>query len=131
MSYRDYPHPAWIEIDVKQLKENISFIKNQIGQSQFCLVVKANAYGHGLCAIGKIAEEAGIDYLGVAHLQEGIRLRLAHVKIPIFVFGAIHEDQILDLINFDLEFTISSRFKADLVAEKCKQIGKQCRVHLE
>src|ERR1700733_8621318 len=115
MSYRDYPHPAWIEIDVKQLKENISFIKNQIGQSQFCLVVKANAYGHGLCEIGKAAEEAGIDYLGVAHLQEGIRLRKAGVKIPILVLGAIHEDQIHDLIDYALEFTISSKYKAELV----------------
>src|SRR6185503_6307549 len=111
--------------------KNISFIKNQIGHSRFCLPVKANAYGHGLCPIGKIAEEAGIDYLGVAHLQEGIRLRLADVKIPILVFGAIHEDQIVDLIDFDLEFTISSRFKADLVAEKCKTIEKKCRVHIE
>src|SRR5580692_1107454 len=98
MPHRNYPHPAWIEIDVTQLKKNISFIKRQIGKSLFCLPVKANAYGHGLCSIGKIAEEAGIDYLAVAHLQEGICLRQAQVNIPILVLGAIHEDQIADLI---------------------------------
>jgi len=131
MSIQYYPHPSWIEIDVKQLNKNISFIKNQIGQSRFCLPVKANAYGHGLCPIGKIAEEAGVDYLAVAHLQEGIRLRQAGVKIPILVLGAIHEDQIFDLIDFDLEFAISSKYKADLVAEKCNKIAKKCRVHIE
>ncbi|MFI5334138.1 MAG: alanine racemase [Chlamydiales bacterium] len=124
-------HPAWIEIDVKQLNANISIIKQQIGKSLFCLPVKANAYGHGLCPIGKIAERAGIDYLGVAHSQEGVLLRQAGIRIPIVVLGAIHEDQISDLIHFDLEFTISSRFKADLVAEKCKKFQKKCRVHLE
>src|SRR5690348_6335711 len=124
-------HPAWIEIDAAQLSRNISCIKEQIGKSLFCLPVKANAYGHGLCAVGKIAEAAGVDYLGVAHLQEGIRLRQAGIRIPILVFGAIHEDQILDLIGYDLEFAISSQFKADLVAQTCEKIAKKCKVHLE
>ncbi len=123
------PHPAWIEIDLAQFRKNISIVRQHIGRSLFCLPVKANAYGHGLCDIGKAAEEAGIDYLGVAHLQEGIRLRHAGVKLPILVFGAFHEDQINDLIDHNLEFTISSKYKAELVAEKSK--GRKCRVHLE
>jgi alanine racemase len=127
----DYAHPAWIEIDAAQLRRNISCIQKQIGNSLFCLPVKANAYGHGLCAVGKIAEAAGVDYLGVAHLQEGIRLRQAGVRIPILVFGAIHENQIFDLIAYDLEFSISSQFKADLVAQTCEKISKKCKVHVE
>lgn len=131
MDLQKYSHPAWIEVDLKQLRQNIAVICNFIGDKLFCLPVKANAYGHGLCQVGKVAEEAGVDYLGVAHLQEGVRLRNAGIQIPILVFGAIHEDQILDLINFNLEFTIASRFKADLVAEKCRPLGKKCRVHIE
>jgi len=123
------PHPAWIEVDLQQFCKNIAIIRNHIGTRLFCLPVKANAYGHGLCEIGKAAEAAGIDYLGVAHLQEGIRLRKAGVTIPVLVLGAIHEDQIDDLIDYDLEFTISSKFKAQLVAEKLH--GRTCRVHLE
>lgn len=126
-----YPHPSWIEIDLDQFRKNIAIIRGHIGQSLYCLPVKANAYGHGLCPMGKAAEEAGVDYLAVAHLQEGIALREAGVRIPILVLGAIHEDQILDLINFNLEFTISSKFKADLVAEKCRKARQKCRVHLE
>jgi alanine racemase len=123
------PHPAWIEIDLTQFRNNISIIRKYIGKSLFCLPVKANAYGHGLCEIGKAAEEAGIDYLGVAHLQEGIGLRNAGLKLPILVLGAFHEDQINDLIDYNLEFAISSKYKAELVAEKSK--GRKCRVHLE
>lgn len=126
-----YPHPAWIEVDLKQFKKNISIIKKYIGNTLFCLPVKANAYGLGLCPIAKAAVDAGVDYLAVAHLQEGVKLRAANISIPILVLGAIHEDQIQDLINFDLELTISSKFKADLVAEKCKQMNKRCSVHVE
>ncbi|MCX6989478.1 MAG: alanine racemase [Chlamydiae bacterium] len=124
-------HPTWIEIDLAQFKKNISLIKKFVFPAKFCLPVKANAYGHGLCPIGKAAEEVGVDYLAVAHLKEGIELRNAGVTIPILVLGAIHEEQIDDLIHYDLEFTISSKFKADLVASVCKQKGVQCKVHIE
>lgn len=141
MHTQKVPHPSWIEIDLRQFKKNISILRHYIegvansatpaGSPLFCLPVKANAYGHGLCAIGRAAEEAGVHYLGVAHLQEGIQLRQANIQIPILVLGAIHEEQILDLIKFNLELTISSKLKADLVADKCKKLGKKCSVHLE
>ncbi|MBI2742422.1 MAG: alanine racemase [Chlamydiales bacterium] len=131
MKQQKYPHPSWIEIDLTQFRKNVMVMRRHIGEALFCLPVKANAYGHGLCEMGRAAEEAGLDYLGVAHLQEGVDLRRAGVKLPILVLGAIHEDQILDLIEFNLEFTISSKFKADLVAEKCKAKGLKCKVHLE
>ncbi len=129
------PHPSWVEVDLKQLKQNITLIRKHVGHALFCLVVKANAYGHGLVAVGKAAEEAGVDYLAVAHLGEGVELRKAGVQLPILVLGAIHEDQIPHLIRFGLEFSISSSFKADLVAAKYREIGQEmglsCRVHLE
>lgn len=131
MGYNLTSHPAWVEVDLAQFRQNIATIRSQIGKSLFCFPVKANAYGHGLCKMGKVAEEAGVDYLAVAHLQEGVQLRLAGVKIPIVVLGAIHEDQIRDLIDFNLEVSISSKFKAEFVAAACKKMGKSCRIHLE
>lgn len=122
-----YPHPTWIEIDVAQFKNNLMTIRKHIGKSRFCLPVKANAYGHGLIGIAKAA--AGlVDCLAVSCLQEGMMLRNAGISAPILVLGAIHEDQVDDLIGFNLEFSISSQFKADLVAKKSR--GK-CRIHLE
>jgi alanine racemase len=124
-------HPAWIEIDVGQFKKNIRSIRRRIGKSLFCFCVKADAYGHGLCEMAKVAELEGVDYLAVSCLKEGVALRLAGIQIPVLVLGAIHEDQIQGLIEADLEFTISSKYKAGLVLSICSQIGKRCRVHLE
>lgn len=131
MIRRPIPHPAWIEVDLKQFKKNIQLIRSHVGNRLFCLPVKANAYGHGLCAMGKAGEEAGVDYLGVSCLQEGVLLRQAGIQIPILVLGAIHEEQVPDLIAYDLEFTISSKYKAELVAQSCERLQKKCRVHLE
>jgi alanine racemase len=124
-------HPAWIEIDTNQFRKNLSAIRSLIGKSLFCLPVKANAYGHGLSQVGKIAEAAGVDSLGVSCLKEAVELRLAGISIPIVIFGAIHEDQIDDLIEFDLEFSISSKYKAELVAKKIGKGLRKCKVHLE
>lgn len=125
------PHPAWIEIDLVQFKKNIRSVRSRIGNSLFCLCVKADGYGHGICEIGVAAEEAGVDYLCVACLKEGVELRLKGVSLPILVLGAIHEDQIESLIAWDLEFTLSSKYKAELVLDVCARLGKTCRVHLE
>lgn len=124
----DYAHPSWIEIDSSQLVKNIEIIRSKIGKTLLCLPVKANAYGHGLIGVSKIAEAAGVDALAVSCLQEGAELRKAGIQCRIIVLGAIHEDQVEDLVHFNLEFSISSQYKAELVAKKLSQ---KCRVHLE
>ena len=129
MTFPPIAHPAWIEIDLAQFRKNIAAIRRRIGQCKLCLPVKANAYGHGLIPISLAAQEAGVDVIAVSCLKEGVELRRAKVRCPILVFGAIHEEQIDDLIDHELEFSISSRFKAELVAKKCR--GRVCRVHLE
>lgn len=124
-----YPHPNWIEIDLAQFRKNIAIVRRHIGDSLYCLPVKANAYGHGLIPMARAALLAGVDYLGVSCLQEGAELREAGIEIPILVMGAIHEDQVPDLLAFNLEFTISSLFKAQLVANHC--LVRKGRVHME
>ena len=123
-------HPAWIEIDLDRLRYNLAAIRRRIGHSRLCFVVKANAYGHGLVPIARAAQ-ADVDYFGVAHLQEGAALRESGITRPILVLGAIHEDQIEDLIRYRLEFTISSSYKARLVANQARRLGAKCPVHLE
>lgn len=127
-----FNHPAWLEINIAQFKRNIQIIKQFIKpEVKICLPVKANAYGHGLVHIAHAACEEGIDYLGVACLQEGILLRQAKVNIPILVFGAIHLEQIPELIKHDLEFSIASHYKARIVAEAAQALNKKVKVHLE
>lgn len=124
-------HPAWIEIDLDQFRKNLAIVKAAIGKVRLCLPIKANAYGHGLIKMAEAAALAKVDYLAVAHVQEGIQLREAQIKTPIIVLGAIHEDQIEDLLRFDLDFTVSSPYKAALVVKWCETVKKVSRVHIE
>lgn len=124
-------HPAWIEIDLHQFGLNIQSIKSHIGEVLYCLPIKANAYGHGLKEIGLAAQAAGVHYLGVSNVFEGIQLRECGVEIPILVFGAFQKEQLEAFLNYDLEFTISSFYKAKLAHEFLSKTQQTGKVHLE
>jgi alanine racemase len=126
-----FGHPAWIEIDLAQFKRNLAAIRAYVGDRKLCLPIKANAYGHGMVAIAKAAMEAKVDYLAVSCLQEGATLREAGLTGPILVMGAIHEEQIEELIRYRLEFTLSSMYKAQLTALQCQEAHLTCRIHVE
>lgn len=124
-------HPTKIEIDSQQFILNLNAIREQIGNMvKFCLPVKANAYGHGLVGIAKLAE-LYVDYFGVACLDEGQLLRQNAISKAILVFGAFDEEQIAGLIENNLELTISSRYKAELIAEYCQHNNRRCKVHIK
>ncbi|KPK33495.1 MAG: hypothetical protein AMS24_00925 [Chlamydiae bacterium SM23_39] len=125
---------SWIEINLKKLKKNIKEIKKKIKNCLFCFPVKANAYGLGLINISKAAEEACVNYLGVSCASEAIELRKNGIKIPILILGAILEEEIEQMIINNIEFTISSEYKADLVIKYLKRKNKdfsKARVHIE
>ncbi|MCH9633924.1 MAG: Alanine racemase [Chlamydiae bacterium] len=122
---------TWIEVNLTQFKKNLEIIHKHLGQTLYCLPVKANAYGHGLCEMAKVAEEAGVHYLGVSSLQEGARLRREGILLPILVFGAFQEEHILDFIHYDLEFTISSLYKAQIVQNMLASSSLRAKIHLE
>jgi len=53
------------------------------------VIVKSNAYGHGLERCGVAAQEAGAEMLGVATCGEGALLREAGVTIPLLRVTAL------------------------------------------
>lgn len=124
-------HPTQILINTQQLISNLNSIKQHVGDNvKLCLPVKANAYGHGLSGISKLAEPY-VDYLAVSCLDEGRLLRDIGIKKPILVFGAFDEEQIAGLINHDLEVTISSLYKAQLLVDFCEMYRVICKVHIK
>jgi len=71
-------------IHLDNLKHNITQIKQTLApETKICLPVKADAYGHGAVRTAIAAIRAGVSYLAVASVQEGIELREAGIVAPI------------------------------------------------
>jgi len=125
------PHPSYIEIDIDQFLTNISAIKKYIGKRRICFAIKANAYGHGIVEMGKAAVLAKIDYLGIANLEEGKKLRENGIFLPIILLGPVFKEQIPYLFQYELEPTISSEKQIEELIEYCKKEKKELKVHFK
>ena len=98
---------AWIEINLDNLENNITQIKNIIPtQTKIIAVVKANAYGHGMTEISKKLNQVGVTDFAVATLEEGIILREAGIKGNILILGYTNFNNIDYLLKYNLIQTI-------------------------
>ncbi|MDB4727758.1 alanine racemase, partial [Saprospiraceae bacterium] len=71
-------------------------------ETQIMVMVKASAYGSGSVEVAKLLEFNNVNYLGVAYADEGVELRQAGIKLPIFVMNP-EEATFDNLIRYNLE----------------------------
>lgn len=80
---------TYVRINTGHLRHNLALLKSWTGDAFFCPMVKANAYGHGDIEVARVAEAEGVSALGVALVEEGVRLREKGVKSPILAFAPL------------------------------------------
>ena len=79
---------AWVDVDLEALENNLAIVRSRLAPgTRTMAVVKADAYGHGAVGVSRALAAAGVDWLGVALLEEGAELRRAGIEIPILVLG--------------------------------------------
>jgi alanine racemase len=123
--------PTIATIDLGALSHNLAGIRARAPNSQVMAVVKADAYGHGLVPVARHFAALGVEYLGVAFLEEGIALRRAGIATPILVLGGIFGPQLAQFLVHDLEITVSSLDKLRQVEAAAESLGKKARIHLK
>ena len=79
--------PAWVEVDLDAVRANVATLRRLVEPSKVCAVVKADAYGHGDVPVSEAALEAGAEWLAVALVEEGVRLREAGIQAPILLLA--------------------------------------------
>lgn len=80
------PYSNWLEIDLSAIRANVQQLQ-RIAARPLMAIIKANGYGHGLVEAGQAAAAGGAAWLGVARLEEALRLREAGLTLPILVLG--------------------------------------------
>lgn len=124
--------PTVAYVDLDKLRHNFDLIKNHVGNKTMIMaMVKADAYGHGLLPVSKTLAGAGADYLGVAAVEEGIRLRQAGVSLPILCVGAVFKSSLEEGIANDIIFTLYDKEQLADMESAAKRLKKQARVHIK
>jgi len=79
--------PNTLAIDLDAAAHNARAVRGLIGaERKLFAVVKADGYGYGASEMGAVFLRNGADYLAVADLSEGVRLRQHGIKAPILVY---------------------------------------------
>jgi alanine racemase len=90
--------PTVAEIDMGAVQRNLQRFRQVIGPGVAVFgVVKADAYGHGAVPVARALEPL-CNALAVSLVEEGMELRAAGIRAPIFVLGAYynrHQDEVL------------------------------------
>ena len=121
---------ALLCIDLKALQDNYLFMKNLSSPRIASVVLKANAYGLGLCPIAKALFKVGVKDYFVTTLEEGIALRKTLGEdIHIYILNGVLKgtEDILNVHNLipvllSLEQLSLWRAYAQKIQKKCLAI---------
>lgn len=121
---------AWIEIDVGNLKHNVKVINNRLPDGcKIMAVVKANAYGHGLCLIAEELSKVGVRDFAVATLAEAIALRRKKIKGNILILGYTDVKNANLIHKYNLTQTMIDYEYAKKINDYCD--GFQIKAHIK
>lgn len=93
-------------IDLKALRHNLQAIRQRAPGCQVAAVVKADAYGHGLCRTAAALQDAA-DAFAVARTGEGLALRDAGIVKPIMLLeGFFSPDEVTEIASRHLDTAV-------------------------
>ena len=123
-------YSTWLEVDLGAIKHNIKLIKTMTG-TKLMAVIKANAYGHGVIAVAKAAEEAGAEWLGVARMEEALNLRNAGISAEIMVLGYAPPVLVPEAVQHQIHVAIYDPQMARAYAASARNLPGKLKAHLK
>lgn len=123
--------PVWAEIDLDNYTHNIRVIKKRYPNALIMAVVKADGYGHGARQVAKAGILGGAERLAIAIVDEGIELRTAGFTVPIQVLGGTLENQLEQVVDYDLIQTVYNLEIPQALSKIAQRKKKKVKVHLK
>ena len=122
---------SWVEVDRKALEANLRAFRKRIGKAKLCMVVKANAYGHGIVPVANIANENEVDWFGVATLDEAEILRQAGINKTILILGYVNMKHLAEVVKQGYHLTVFNFEALQRLSAITKRFGKKAHIHLK
>lgn len=123
---------AWTEVNLSHIEHNLNELKKILNPGvKIMAVVKADAYGHGATMVAKTMEASGVKMFGVAAVDEGIQLRIAHIKLPILILGPTPSWALTSAVEYDLDVTIFSFKHLNECIETAIKLQQPVNIHIK
>lgn len=124
--------PTFAEIDLGAIRYNLRKVREIINSGVKILgVVKADAYGHGMKDVSGVIVEEGVEYLGVASLDEARTLRNIGIRSKIVVLGTILPGEANGVLRFNVIQTVSELHTARILSRLGQANNRNIKVHIK
>jgi alanine racemase len=122
---------SWVEIDAQRLRTNIdSFRTVTAPGTALMVVVKSNAYGHGLETVAAIVAERA-DWLGVNCVDEALIITECRIQKPIIILGHTPLGELEAVVRNSYRQVLYRMDVARALSESARKVGMPARVHLK
>jgi alanine racemase len=122
---------AWVTIDLDAIRDNVAELVRRAAPAQVMAVVKGDAYGHGLVPAARAALAGGASWLGVAQLEEALRLRAAGVTAPLLTWLFVPGADVAGAVDADIDVTVGSGWSLEAVVAAARERGRPARVQVK
>lgn len=124
--------PTWALIHTDRFGANIRHIRDKVGPSRAVMaVIKADAYGHGMMPLARVAREAGAAWFGVATVDEGLALQAAGLGLPILVVAPMMPASAPVVVEAGLRVGVGNLAQAEALDQAARRQGHPALAHLK
>ncbi len=126
-------HTSYIELSKQALNANIRFLKTFLkNETRYSMVIKANAYGHGIEDILPLIEECGVNHFSVFSVAEALRAyKVKRNECDLMIMGWIDNDELEWAIEHDVSFYVFTLDRLKAACRVAADLNKTARIHLE
>jgi alanine racemase len=122
---------AEIVVDLDAVRANVETLRQRVAPAELMVVVKADAYGHGMLEVARAARAAGATWLGVAVLEEALALRAAGDTGPVLAWLAVPGEDYRPAVAAGVDLTAYSVDEILEIAAAASSVGRQARLQLK
>ena len=121
-----------LRVDLDVLAANLGVVRARISPAELMLVVKDDAYGHGLAPVVRRAVAEGVRWFGAFDVSEAVRTReAAGAAARIFSWLTVGADEIAAALAADVELGVGDAEFLEDIAAVVRSGAAPARVHLK
>lgn len=111
----------------------MDFLKSDIGpKTEISVVVKGNAYGHGIENIVSLAEENGIRHFSTFSADEALRVHNASKsRSEVMIMGMLENDDLEEILQKGISFYVFEFERLNATIEIAKKLQVKAKIHVE
>jgi alanine racemase len=121
-----------LEVDLDVFAANVRAVAERVAPAQVMLVIKDDAYGHGIEPIVARAVSSGVSWFGAFDVHDALIAReVAGGDVRIFSWLSVGSDEIAAALDADIDLGVGDADFLEEIACIARATGRTARVHLK